>query len=105
MTIGLVHREKFTGPPPGRRPDGSSSRYDSPSKRSNHVVEPTTRGKEPSMGDSMMDKAKDLLAGNKDKVDEGIDKAAEMAKEKTPDQADAAVDAAADKAKDVVEGL
>jgi len=56
------------------------------------------------VGDSMMDKAKDLLSGNKDKVAEGIDKAADAVKEKLPDQCDSAVDAAADKAKDAVEG-
>jgi len=57
------------------------------------------------MGDSMMDKAKDLISGNKDKVEEGIDKATDSIKDKTPDQGDGAVDAAAEKAKDAVEGI
>ena len=57
------------------------------------------------MGDSMMDKAKDLISGNKDKVEEGVDKATDAIKDKMPDQGDGAVDAAADKAKDAVEGM
>jgi hypothetical protein len=41
---------------------------------------------ENSMG--MLDKAKDLVSGNKDKASEGIDKAKDVVKEKTPDSAD-----------------
>lgn len=51
----------------------------------------------------LMDKAKQMLGGNKDKAEAAVDKAADTVKEKTPDQVDGAVDAAADKAKDVIE--
>ncbi len=52
----------------------------------------------------IFDKIKGALGGHKDEVSEGVDKVAEVAKEKAPDQADGAVDAAAEKAKDVIEG-
>lgn len=55
------------------------------------------------LGD-ITDKAKGLLEDNADKVDEGIDKAAELAKEKTGGQHDDKIDAAAEKLKDVLPG-
>ena len=51
-----------------------------------------------------LDKAKDLVSGNKDKVEEGIDKASDVVEEKAGDKA-ALVEQAAEKAKDVVDGL
>lgn len=50
----------------------------------------------------LMDKAKQMLGGHKDKAEVAVDKAADVVKEKTPDQVDGAVDTAADKAKDVI---
>lgn len=49
----------------------------------------------------MIDKAKEALGGEA-KIDETIDQAADVVKEKTPDQADAVVDQAADAAKKVI---
>ena len=51
----------------------------------------------------IMDKVKNLISGNKEKVSEGVDTAKDAVKEKTPDQVDGAVDTAAEKAKDAVE--
>jgi hypothetical protein len=51
-----------------------------------------------------LDKAKDLVAGNKDKVKDGIDKASDVAEEKAGDKA-GLVQQAAEKAKDIVDGL
>ena len=51
-----------------------------------------------------LDKAKDLVAGNKDKVKEGIDKASDVVEEKAGDKA-GLVEQAAEKAKDAVDGL
>jgi hypothetical protein len=53
----------------------------------------------------MLDKAKSLIGGNKDKVGEGIDKAADVAKDKVGEAHGDTVDTAAEKAKDVVEDL
>lgn len=53
----------------------------------------------------LLDKAKDLLAGNKDKVEGGVDKAAELAKDKLPDEHDGKVDQAADAVKDQIDKL
>jgi hypothetical protein len=53
----------------------------------------------------ILDKVKGLVAGNKDKVDQGIDKAADVAKDKLPDQHDAKVDKAADTLKGQVDKL
>lgn len=53
----------------------------------------------------ILDKIKGLIGGNADKLDDGIDKAAELAKDKVPDAHDDKVDMAADKAKEVVEDL
>ena len=52
-----------------------------------------------------MDKAKGLVGKNADKIEDGIDKAAEMAKDHIPDEHDDKVDMAADKARDLVESL
>jgi hypothetical protein len=53
----------------------------------------------------LMDKVKGLLGQHEDKVDDAIDKAADVADEKTGGEHTDKIDAAADKAKDVVEGL
>lgn len=53
----------------------------------------------------ILDKLKGLIGGNADKVEDAIDKAADVAKDKLPDEHDDKIDAAADKAKDVVDGL
>lgn len=52
-----------------------------------------------------MDKIKDVVAGNKDKVHDGIDKAAELADDKTGGKYADKIDQGAEKVKDVVEGL
>lgn len=52
----------------------------------------------------IMDKAKGLISGNKDKAGAGVDKARDVAKDTTPDSADGTVDTAADKAKDIIDG-
>lgn len=51
----------------------------------------------------LADKAKDLLGQHGDKVGEGIDKAADMAKDKFSGQSDT-IDNVAEKAKGFVEG-
>ena len=53
----------------------------------------------------LLDKVKGLKKGHEKQIDQGVDKAAEVAKDKVPDQHDAKVESAAEKAKDVVEGL
>lgn len=53
----------------------------------------------------IFDKAKDLVGDNADKIEDGIDQVAEMAKDKVPEAHGDKVDMVADKAKDVVEGL
>jgi MT0933-like antitoxin protein len=53
----------------------------------------------------MLDKVKGLVAGNKDKVEQGIDKAAGLAKDKLPDEHDGKVDKAVDAVKDQIEKL
>jgi hypothetical protein len=52
-----------------------------------------------------LDKLKGLTKGRKKEINQGIDKAADVAASKVPDEHDAKVEAAADKAKDVVEKL
>ena len=52
-----------------------------------------------------MDKLKGLFGGNKQQIDQGIDKTAEAVKDKVPDQHDDKVDAVADKAHEVVDNL
>lgn len=49
-------------------------------------------------------KAKDLLSEHADKVDEGIDKAADLVDEKTGGKYSDQIDTAADKIKDVLPG-
>jgi len=51
------------------------------------------------------DKAKDLASEHEDKVQEGIDKAADMADEKTEGKYSDQIDQGAEKAKDYVENL
>ena len=53
----------------------------------------------------LMDKVKGLLGQHEDKVDDAIDKAADVADDKTGGEHTEKIDAAVDKAKDVVEGL
>ncbi len=53
----------------------------------------------------LVDKAKDLVAGNKDQVKDGIDKAADVVDDKTGNQHTDKIDMAADKAKDAVDKL
>ena len=53
----------------------------------------------------ILDKLKSLVGGNADKVEEGIDKVADVAKDRVGEEHADKVDAAADKAKDVVEDL
>ena len=50
-------------------------------------------------------KAKDLAAGNKDKVEQGIDKAADMVDEKTGGKYSRQVETGTEKAKDFLENL
>lgn len=52
-----------------------------------------------------MDKAKDALGEHGDKVDAGIDKAADIADEKTDGKYSDHIDTGADKAKEVLDGL
>ena len=53
----------------------------------------------------ILDKIKALIGGNADKVEDGIDQAADVAKDKVGDDHADKIDTAADKAKDVVESL
>ena len=51
----------------------------------------------------ILDKVKGLIGGNADKVEDGIDKAADLAKDKLGDDHDDKIDSAADKAKDLLD--
>ena len=51
----------------------------------------------------MVDKAKDLVGGNKEAVKGGIDKAADAADQATGGKASDHIDTGADKAKDIVD--
>ena len=53
----------------------------------------------------LLDKAKDLVSGNKDQVKDGIDKAADLVDEKTKNQHSDTIDGVAEKAKDAVDKL
>ncbi len=53
----------------------------------------------------LLDKAKDLVSGNKDQVKDGIDKAADLVDDKTGNQHSDKIDTVADKAKDAVDKL
>jgi len=53
----------------------------------------------------LLDKAKDLVAGNKDKVKDGIDKAADLADDTTGNQHTDKIEDVAEKAKDAVDKL
>ena len=50
-----------------------------------------------------LSKAKNLVGKNADKIEDGIDKAADLAKDKLGDEHDDKIDAAADKAKDLLD--
>jgi len=52
----------------------------------------------------ILDSLKSKLSGNKDKIDQGVDKVADMAADKVPDQADK-IDKGAEMAKDAVDKL
>jgi len=52
-----------------------------------------------------LDKIKGLVGKNADKIEDGLDKAADTAKDKLADGHDDKVDSAVEKAKDVVENL
>ncbi len=51
----------------------------------------------------ILDKLKGMVGGNAAKVEDGIDKAADMAKDKVGDDHADKIDTAADKAKEVVD--
>ncbi len=53
----------------------------------------------------MLDKAKDLISGNKGQVKDGIDKAADLVDDKTGQQHTDKIDTVAEKAKDVVDKI
>lgn len=53
----------------------------------------------------LLDKAKDLVSGNKDQVKGGIDKAADLVDDKTGNQHSDKIDTVADKAKDAIDKL
>ena len=53
--------------------------------------------------DNMKDKAKDMAGQHGDKIDEGLDKAGQMAKDKAPDQHDDKIDQGIDKAQQAAE--
>ncbi len=55
--------------------------------------------------DELKDKAIDLAAKNGDKIDAGLDKAADLANKATKDKFKDQIDAAADKAKDAADKL
>jgi hypothetical protein len=50
----------------------------------------------------LMDTIKGWFGGNKAQLEQGIDKSADVVKDKVPDEHDAKVDQVADKAKDVI---
>ena len=56
-------------------------------------------------GAELKDKAADLAASHGDKIDAGIDKAADLANEATKGKFDDQIDSAAEKAKDAAEKL
>lgn len=53
--------------------------------------------------DEMKDKAKEAGGQHGDKIDQGMDNAGDMAKEKTPDQHDDKIDQGVDRGKQAVE--
>jgi hypothetical protein len=53
--------------------------------------------------DNMKDKATDMAGEHGDKIDEGMDKAGEMAKDKTPDQHDDKIDQGIERGKQATE--
>jgi MT0933-like antitoxin protein len=53
----------------------------------------------------LMDKIKGLVGGHKKEISGGVDKAADVAKDKLPDQHDDKVDKAADTVKDQIDKL
>jgi hypothetical protein len=52
-----------------------------------------------------VEKAKDLVSGNSEKVKDGIDKGADVADDKTGGKYSGQIDQGADAAKDAVDGL
>jgi hypothetical protein len=57
------------------------------------------------MMDNMKDKAKEAAGQHGDKMDEGMDKAGEMAKQKTGGQHDDKIDQGVERGKDAVEDI
>ena len=57
------------------------------------------------MMDNMKDKARDAVGQHGDKIDEGLDKAGELAKDKAPGQHDDKIDRGVDKAQQAAEDL
>jgi hypothetical protein len=55
--------------------------------------------------DEMKDKAKDMAGKHGDKVDQGMDKAGEMAKDKMPDQHDDKIDQGVERGKQAAEDI
>jgi hypothetical protein len=53
----------------------------------------------------LMDTIKGWFGGNKDQIDQGIDKAADAVKDKVPDEHDTKVDQVAEQAKDTLHGM
>jgi len=53
----------------------------------------------------LLDKVKGLVSGNKDTITGGVDKAADVAKDKLPDEHSGKVDQAADAIKDQINKL
>ena len=53
----------------------------------------------------MLDKVKGFVGSNKEKVEQGVDKAADLAKDKLPDEHDTKVDKAADALKGQIDKL
>ena len=53
--------------------------------------------------DDLIAKAKNAISGHEDKVEMGLDKAADLIKEHTDDATDAKIDDAVDKAKDMLD--
>jgi hypothetical protein len=66
-----------------------------------------TPPKEAQMGkmDEMKDKAKEMAGRHGDKIDQGMDKAGDMAKDKAPDQHGDKIDQAVDRGKQAAEDL
>jgi hypothetical protein len=83
----------------------NSFRIDRVRKSRNRVWLAETPPEEALMGkmDEMKDKAKEMAGQHGDKIDQGMDKAGDMAKEKAPDQHDDKIDKGVDRGKQAAE--